>query len=397
VRSGITYDVERIAAGSGAVVRYAEAFGITPNDSAANRGAYLAIGFVADRRLPLHVTANCVSYVSQLTATLQSRLTARGSLPEGARLRDVAPALRVRSEAFLHQCSPLVRVDLVQQAAYRCGQFESASRQCLSPADLGLDTDVRSLLLYCASETADASETLERYRAEIESVALQAASAVSALSDESIALDDIRRVLDERSRAMLGIASRIAKLDEQAKRLRRMGSARPVESRHRAPSRTAVSPESSESPVPLAVPRPGQSSRVKQSRWGLDIRTLTQPRGLVVVSVLAAVLVGLLCVMLWWFSTPPKLASDLAGMSRDERHKAEKGERGPAKPESWRGDVNGVEGPFDSIADPSSPGGALGQDEVPPPTGRPTVASPSVSAAPPGESIMDKRKALDRR
>src|SRR5688500_15930736 len=104
-------------------VEYSRTLRINPNDSVANRGAYVAAGCLIEQRLPLHTVANCVDIVSEIYGGIRSALSPERSFPAGYRLSDYEYRGTPLTERLAHQSSPLLLADVLLQALNNEGVF----------------------------------------------------------------------------------------------------------------------------------------------------------------------------------------------------------------------------------------------------------------------------------
>src|SRR5687767_3509669 len=70
-----SHRIESILVAGQRHVEYSRVLRINPNDSEANRGAYVAVGCLIGQRVALHTVANCVDVVSELYGRVSSALT----------------------------------------------------------------------------------------------------------------------------------------------------------------------------------------------------------------------------------------------------------------------------------------------------------------------------------
>ena len=95
-------------------VQYGRVLRINPNDSAANRGAYVAVGCLIGEPLPTQSVSNCVDIVSEIFGGVCSALNRARSFPVGYRFADYVYQGAPLSDRLAHQCSPLLLTDVLQ-------------------------------------------------------------------------------------------------------------------------------------------------------------------------------------------------------------------------------------------------------------------------------------------
>ena len=102
-------------------IQYGRVLRINPNDSAANRGAYVAVGCLIGEQLPTQSVSNCVDIVSEIFGGVCSALNRARSFPVGYRFADYTYQGAPLSDRLAHQCSPLLLTDVLRQAAAQRG------------------------------------------------------------------------------------------------------------------------------------------------------------------------------------------------------------------------------------------------------------------------------------
>ena len=125
-----------IVRGDSTRVRYCRRIPVRPNDTNENRGAYIAVGFLASQQLPRDVVDNCISITSELVGRVRANLDG-DSLAPGRTLTDVFPNVQVTASAFTHFCSAGLLADLFEQLTSATGVFSQGEKQIwISPSDL---------------------------------------------------------------------------------------------------------------------------------------------------------------------------------------------------------------------------------------------------------------------
>ena len=174
--------IESILVDGQRYVQYSRVLRINPNDAAANRGAYVAVGCLIRERLALHTVSNCVDVVTELYGRVCSGLTPGRSFPIGYRLaefRNDGPPLE---EKAAHECSPLLIADVVLQALNAEGPIDwPNTREVLLAPEEMTATDVNRYQLYSRQGTLGTLASIESDRARAQQTAHQATTAARTL------------------------------------------------------------------------------------------------------------------------------------------------------------------------------------------------------------------------
>jgi hypothetical protein len=165
-------------------VEYSRVLRINPNDSEANRGAYVAVGCLIGQRVAFHTVANCVDVVSELSGRVLSALTSDRAFPVGFRLADLAPVGGALDERTAYPCSPLLVADVVLQALNGEGSIDWANTRqlVLAPGEM-LAADVGRYQLYSRQGALGSLASLDLERAQLQQLARQTSTAAEALVD----------------------------------------------------------------------------------------------------------------------------------------------------------------------------------------------------------------------
>ena len=176
-RKQFSYDIEIVSVDQSQVAVYAQSYPINPNDSEINRGAFLAVGFICTTTPSLHTATNWISHVGEIATNLRTKLKPNNTLPKGFRLKEFTYE-SLRSDLLTHQCSPLLRADLLLQATHRTGKFEHRDSFTFGNRDFPVDSAISDHLLYTGSdEFAIQALDIERERlAELAETARHAAA-----------------------------------------------------------------------------------------------------------------------------------------------------------------------------------------------------------------------------
>ena len=176
-RKHFSYDIEIVSVGQSQVAVYAQSYPINPNDSEINRGAFLAVGFACTTTPSLHTATNWISHVGAIATNLRTKLKSNNTLPKGFRLKEFTYE-SLRSDLLTHQCSPLLRADLLLQATHRTGKFEHRDSFTFGDWNFPADSTISDHLLYTGSdEFAILALDMERERlAELAETATHAAA-----------------------------------------------------------------------------------------------------------------------------------------------------------------------------------------------------------------------------
>jgi hypothetical protein len=155
---------------------------INPNDAAANRGAYVAVGCLIRERLGLNAVANCLDVIAELSGRVSSALTPDRSFPAGFRLAELALTGAALDERAAYQCSPLLVADVVAQALNGEGPVDwaKAKEVVLAPAEMTL-VDVNRYQLYSRQGAFGALASLDVDRARAQQAAQRATAAAQQL------------------------------------------------------------------------------------------------------------------------------------------------------------------------------------------------------------------------
>jgi hypothetical protein len=165
-------------------VEYSRTLRINPNDSVANRGAYVAAGCLIERRLPLHTVANCVDIVSEIYGGIRGALSPERSFPAGYRLSDYEYRGTPFEERLAHLSSPLLLADVLLQALNNEGVFAEgrAKQLTLAPEEI-IASDLGRYQLYSAQGALESLRSLERDRSQLLELTKYAASASDAIDE----------------------------------------------------------------------------------------------------------------------------------------------------------------------------------------------------------------------
>jgi hypothetical protein len=154
---------------------------INPNDAAANRGAYIAVGCLIRERLALPAVANCVDVVAELYGRVSSALTPDRAFPADFRLADFKHSGSPLEERAAHQCSPLLVADVVLQALNGEGSIDwhKSKEVLLTPAEMTA-VDVGRYQLYSRQGVLGSLASLDLDRARVQQTAQRATAAARA-------------------------------------------------------------------------------------------------------------------------------------------------------------------------------------------------------------------------
>ncbi len=167
-------------------VEYTRTLRINPNDSAANRGAYVAAGCLIERRLPMHALANCVDIVSEVFGGIRSALGPERSFRAGYRLSDYEYRGAPLEERLCYQSSPLLLADVLMQAVNNEGVFaeaEAGARQLTLAPEEVMAGDVSRYQLYSARGALESLRSMERDRSQLIEMTRYATSAATTVDD----------------------------------------------------------------------------------------------------------------------------------------------------------------------------------------------------------------------
>lgn len=176
--------IESILIAGQRYVEYSRVLRINPNDAAANRGAYIAVGCLIAQRMAFSAVSNCVDAVSELYGRVCSGLTPERSFPIGFRLTDFAHTGSALEERAAYQCSPLLVSDVVLQALNGEGPIDWAkTRQVLLAPGEMLAADIRRYQLYSRQGLLGSLASIDVERAEVHQMARQTTMAAEALTE----------------------------------------------------------------------------------------------------------------------------------------------------------------------------------------------------------------------
>jgi hypothetical protein len=192
-----SYRFEPVSIDGGRYLLYGRAVRINPYDSAANRGAYLAVGCLAGGPLPMHTVANCIDIVSEVYGNVTALLKADRTLPLGYRLAQYAYSGIPLDERLEHQCSPLLLADVMMQGLSSEGTIDwhAAKPFSFAPAEL-LAADIRRYQLYTAQGTLGSLVSLDERRAEIDESVRQTVAAAGVANELQAEWGSFIKLLD---------------------------------------------------------------------------------------------------------------------------------------------------------------------------------------------------------
>lgn len=174
--------IESILVDGQRYVHYSRALRINPNDAAANRGAYVAVGCLIRERLPLHTVSNCLDVVTELYGRVCSGLTSDRSFPIGYRLADFRNDGSPLEEKAAHECSPLLVADVVLQALNAEGPIDwPNTREVLLAPEEMTATDVNRYQLYSRQGALGSLASIDSDRARVQQTAHRATAAAKIL------------------------------------------------------------------------------------------------------------------------------------------------------------------------------------------------------------------------
>ena len=165
-------------------VQYGRVLRINPNDSAANRGAYVAVGCLIGEPLPTQSASNCVDIVSEIFGGVCSALNRARSFPVGYRFADYVYQGAPLSDRLAHQCSPLLLTDVLRQALHNEGSFQGrgVKQLTLVPGEI-LAADVERHQLYFGQDAVAPLLAADRARAQVQETVRQNAAAAALLAE----------------------------------------------------------------------------------------------------------------------------------------------------------------------------------------------------------------------
>jgi hypothetical protein len=209
---------------------YGRALRINTYDSAANRGAYLAVGCLVGTMLPMHVVANCIDIVSEIYGNVTGLLDADRRFAPGYRLSQYVYSGVPLDERLEHQCSPLLLADLIMQGLGAEGavEWQQGKPLSFSPAEL-LAADVRRYQRYTTEGALGSLLSLDERRAEIEATMRQTVAAAGLANELHTEWQSFRQSLDEGVARLAAKASAFraftGDMERVAERSSRLGSA----------------------------------------------------------------------------------------------------------------------------------------------------------------------------
>ena len=165
-------------------IQYGRVLRINPNDSAANRGAYVAVGCLIGEQLPTQSVSNCVDIVSEIFGGVCSALNRARSFPVGYRFADYVYQGAPLSDRLAHQCSPLLLTDVLRQALHNEGSFQGAGvkQLTLAPGEI-IAADVERHQLYFGQGSVGSLLAADRARAQVQETVRQNATAAALLAE----------------------------------------------------------------------------------------------------------------------------------------------------------------------------------------------------------------------
>jgi hypothetical protein len=194
-------------------VQYCRTLRINPNDSAANRGAYVAAGCLIDQRLPMHSLANCVDIVSEIYGAVRGVLSSERSFPVGYRLSDFEYRGTPLEERLAHQSSPLLLADVLMQAMNGEGVFAGAdAKQLTLASEEVIAADVSRYQLYSAQGALEPLLSIERDRSQLLEMSKYAAAAAAALDELHHEWSALQQALGNGAARVLGKSEALHKL-----------------------------------------------------------------------------------------------------------------------------------------------------------------------------------------
>ncbi len=217
-RKQVSYDIEIIAVGQSQAVMYAQSYPINPNDSEINRGAYLAVGFVCTTSPSLHTATDCIARAGAIAANLRAHLNSNNTLPKGFRLKEFRHEGLDRLDA---QCSPLLRADLLLQAAHRTGRFARDDSFTFRDRDFPAEAHLSDYLVYTGAD-ALAIEALEVERERVAQL-IETAARAAALADNE--QQNWRAFQQGAQRELESFVDRKADFDAMLEQLRKLSEA----------------------------------------------------------------------------------------------------------------------------------------------------------------------------
>ena len=174
--------IESIPVDGQRYVQYSRVLRINPNDAAANRGAYVAVGCLIRERLPLHTVSNCLDVVTELYGRVCSGLTSDRSFPIGYALADFRNDGSPLEEKAAHECSPLLVADVVLQALNAEGPIDwPNTREVLLAPEEMTATDVNRYQLYSRQGALGSLASIDSDRARVKQTAHRATTAAKIL------------------------------------------------------------------------------------------------------------------------------------------------------------------------------------------------------------------------
>jgi hypothetical protein len=182
--AGECHRIESILIAGHRYVEYSRVLRINPNDAAATRGAYIAVGCLFGQRVAFNAVSNCVDAVSELYGRVCSGLTPERSFPIGFRLTDFAHTGSPLEERTAYQCSPLLVSDVVLQALNAEGPIDWATTRqvLLAPGEM-IAADLSRYQLYSRQGVLGSLASIDTERAEVHQMARQQTMAAEVLAE----------------------------------------------------------------------------------------------------------------------------------------------------------------------------------------------------------------------
>lgn len=192
-----SYRFEPVSIDGGRYLLYGRVLRINPYDSAANRGAYLAVGCLVGAPLPMHTVANCIDIVSEVYGNVTALLKADRTFPPGYRLAHYAYSGAPLDERLEHQCSPLLLADVMMQGLSSEGAIDwhAAKPFSVAPAEL-LAADIRRYQLYTAQGALGSLVSLDERRAEVDESVRQTVAAAGVANQLQAEWSSFIKLLD---------------------------------------------------------------------------------------------------------------------------------------------------------------------------------------------------------
>lgn len=162
----LSHGFERIDAGGSTFIKYARYRRIEPNDSESNRGAYVAVGFITARALPMHVAASCIDLASQIFGHLTAFLRPDDRFASEFKLGNYGHGGGAIADLIDAKCSPLLLLDVLMQGMKGQGAlgWKPGRPIFIDPAKLDDDGQLDSHLLYFKSGASGSLLRFDRER-----------------------------------------------------------------------------------------------------------------------------------------------------------------------------------------------------------------------------------------